>query len=175
MINAKTDRRPLPRKELLDEIPPDPVNFLREDAGDDKPKLEPNQNQRPQNKTRNRNRQDRPKQEKGNNDAELQGGSPPRPRNQNQRPKPHHEADVPPKRQIHPQQLRNERRSAVALTDPPQQGHSQQHQQNQQHTPNRQRRPNFRQPNKEGDRNNITVEITDGEVRSVKCMCLCSI
>ena len=167
----------MPPKELLDEIPPDPVNFLREDGGDDKPKSEPTrQNQRPPNKnrTQTRNRQDRPRQERGNDDIDGNlGDSPPRPRNQNQRPRqmPQQQQQNrstqeggPQKRPIHPQQLRNERRSAPVPSDEPQ-GNTQQH------TPNRQRRPNYRQPNKETDRNNITVEITDGEVRSVKCEC----
>lgn len=179
----KADRRPLPRKELLDEIPPDPVNFLREDGGDEKARAEPNQNQRPsnsKNRTHNRNRQDRPRPERSNNDdAEGSlGESPPRPRNQNQRPRqqpPHQQQQQQqnrspqegsaPRRPIHPQQLRSERRSAPAPPSDEPMGHSQQH------TPNRTRRQNYRQPNKESDRNNITVEITDGEVRSVKCMC----
>lgn len=42
----KTDRRPLPPKELLDEIPPDPVNFLREDVDDNKATNESGKGQR---------------------------------------------------------------------------------------------------------------------------------
>lgn len=163
----------MPRQDLLDEIPPDPVNFLREDGGDDKQRPEPSQSQRQPNKNRTqpRNRQDRPRQEIANNDNEGSlGDSPPRPRNQNTRPRPPQQQQQnrspqeggAPKRSVHPQQLRNERRAAPAPNDE-QQGP-------QQHTPNRQRRQNYRPPNRDGDRNNITVEITDGDVRSVKCM-----
>lgn len=170
----KTDRRPLPPKELLDEIPPDPVNFLREDVDDNKATNESGKGQRAPNKNRthNRNRQDRPKQEKSNRESEGEkGDSPPRLRNQNHRskqPQPQQNRSPQdggqPKRIVHPQQLRNERRSATALCD------ESSGQQLSPPTPNRQRQ-NFRQPNKESDRNNITVEITDGEVRSVKCVC----
>lgn len=167
------DRRPPPRQDLLDEIPPDPVNFLREDS-DDKPRPESSQNQRPPNNRNrnnnniNRNRSDRPRPERGNSnefDASI-GDSPPGPRQQNQRPRPPQQARSPqdgnsPKK-AHPQQLRTERRSVPVSSDE-QPGQFQQQ-------PNRQRRPNNRSPNKEaGDRNNITVQITDGEVRSVKC------
>lgn len=167
-----TDRRPLPRKDLLDEIPPDPVNFLRED-GEDTAKVEPSQNQRqPINRNRNynnRNRQDRPRQER-EHDEPATGDSPPRQRNQNQRPRypPQQQNRSPqdgdaPRRPTHPQQLRSERRSAPVPSDD---FNGQQHQGGQQ--PNRQRRPNNRPPNREVDRNNITVQITD-EMRSVKC------
>lgn len=163
----------MPRQDLLDEIPPDPVNFLREDGGDDKQRPEPSQSQRQPNKNRTqpRNRQDRPRQEIANNDNEGSlGDSPPRARNQNTRPRPPQQQQQnrspqeggAPKRAVHPQQLRNERRAVPAPNDE-QQGP-------QQHTPNRQRRQNYRPPNRDGDRNNITVEITDGDVRSVKCM-----
>lgn len=173
------DRRPLPRKDLLDEIPPDPVNFLREDGEDRGTEAGPNPRPSPNNKTRNnnnnRNRQDRPRTERNRNEADNNTGeSPPRPRNQNPRPRPQQPQqqrspqDVnAPKRPIHPQQLRNERRSVPAQnSNDEQQRQSGQSPQN----PNRQRRPNNRTPNKEGggDRNNITVEITDGELRSVK-------
>jgi len=163
------NRRPLPRQDLLDEIPPDPVNFLREDGDDDKQRSEPSQNQRQPNKnrTQHRNRQDRPKQEIANNDIEGSLGDIPPRRNQNPRPRQPQqqqnrslEEGGAPKRSVHPQQLRNERRAAPAPSEE-QQGP-------QQHTPNRQRRQNYRPPNKNDDRNNITVEITDGDVRSVK-------
>lgn len=166
---TNTDRRPAPRNDLLDEIPPDPVNFLRED-GDDAPRQESSQSQRaPVNRNRNnRNRPDRPRPDRSNNEGDdVTGDSPPRPRNQNQRPRPPQQQNRSPQEgsapRKPPQQLRNERRSVPQncdQTSPP--DHSQ---------PNRHRRQNNRQPtNKEGgDRNNITVQITDGEVRSVKC------
>ena len=161
-----TDRRPMPRKEFLDEIPPDPVNFLREDGDETQPKTEPNQ--RPQNNKNNRNNRNRPERQKSNNetggDAPKTGDSPPLPKPQNQRPRPNpqqqnrspQDGNSSPKKP--PQQLRNERRSV------PNQGDDQQQQ------PNRQRRPNNRPPNKDGgDIKNITVQVNDGEVRSVKC------
>lgn len=172
----------MPRKELLDEIPPDPVNFLREEGDVDKLRHEPNQNQRPpsnnsKHRNFNRNRQEWPKQEKSNNDDAITADSPPRPRN---RPRPQTQQqqqqnrspqdESAPRRQIHPQQLRSERRSAQTHSEEYQYQQQQKTgQPHQQHTPNRQRRSNNRPPNKEGgDRNNITVEFTD-EVRSVKC------
>lgn len=109
------DRRPPPRSEFSDEIPPDPVNFLREEGNKDvaeegedekieKPpqKLRTNNNNQP-----NRNRGPRPagnnnqprlqnnKSQSSNNNQEASetGDSPSRPKNNHnnqQRPRPHH-------------------------------------------------------------------------------------
>lgn len=180
LSSINTDRRPMPRNEFLAEIPPDPTNFLRED-GDDTAKAEPGQTPRPQNNrnrnNNNRNRSDRPRPDRSSKDGDtVSGDSPNRPRNQRPRPqqpqnRSPQDPNAPVKRPTPPSQLRNERRSAPAPegeqhnqrspTGPPNQSQ-----------PNRQRRPNSnRQPNKEGgvDRNNITVQISEGEVRSVKC------
>lgn len=171
--SSETDRRPLPRQDLLDEIPPDPVNFLRED-GEDKANQEPSPKPRPPNNRNNNNRirQDRSRPESYRNEVDNNTGEAPSgPRNQNQRRPPQQqrspEESNAPKRATHPQQLRSERRTAPVQSNEAQQRNSGQSPQN----PNRQRRQNNRQPNKEGgeQRNNITVEITDGEVRSVKC------
>lgn len=151
------------------------MNFLRED-GDDTAKVEPSQNQRqPINRNRNynnRNRQDRPRPGHDEHDEPVTGDSPPRARNSTQRPRypPQQQNRSPqdgdaPRRPTHPQQLRSERRSAPVPSDD---FNGQQHQGQGGQQPNRQRRPNNRPPNREVDRNNITVQITD-EMRSVKC------
>ncbi|CRL01373.1 CLUMA_CG014339, isoform A [Clunio marinus] len=163
------ERRPQTRKELLNEIPDDPVNFLRREDDDEKPKGDSNQNHKTGNRNNrnNRNRQERPRQERSNNErseANNSGESPPRQRNQNQRPReqrPQHQQQSSSPQDGNsvrkpPQQLRTERRTAPDQSPK----HSQ---------PNRHRRPHPKSPNKEGaELNNLTVQISDGEVRSVK-------
>lgn len=171
LFSICADRRPMPRKEFLDEIPPDPVNFLREDGDEATPRPEPIQRQ--QSNKNPRNNRNRPERQRSNNESvggdSNSGDSPPRPRNQNQRPRQQQQQQRSPPQEGNsprkpPQQLRSERRSAPPQSDEISTGHSQQQQ------PNRQRRPNNRPPNKEsGDIKNITVQVTDGEVRSVKC------
>lgn len=106
------DRRPPPRSEFSDEIPPDPVNFLREDIkdvgkdeGDEEKSDQPSQQQRPKNHNnrsgqQNRNRGPRPARNANQNQQEASGetgDSPPRPKSNQHRPRPHHNNNSSPK------------------------------------------------------------------------------
>lgn len=187
------NRRPILGKKQLDEIPPDPVNFLRDDG--DSTNAESQQNRRPQQNNNNRNRNNprnqRPR-EAANNDYKSGDASGPRQKNPNYRPRPqqnnnqnnrnfgandaqqavNRDNNSNSPRKTHPQQLRTERRSAQGTesntesnADP---NKATAQQQNRPRRPNNDNRPRPKS-NKEKieGKNDITVEVTD-EVRSVK-------
>lgn len=183
-------RKPVDKKQL-DEIPPDPVNFLREDADSEaiKKNVEPQQHQQHQ-QNNNRNRRN-PRPPRSNNQGDVpafSNNSDGRPRFQNN-PRPR----LPPQQQsnrgahdsnngsitqnsssprkIYPQALRTERRTIQ--TDGSNQAGTEEPVKNEKSptTTSRPRRPIQKQQqrpiNKDGERNNLTVNLTD-EVRSVK-------
>lgn len=180
-------------KKYLDEIPPDPVNFLREEVAEDGSEPKP-----PQNQQQHRNRRN-PRPARSNNQGEVSfssnstEGRPSRQpyHNNNPRPRPQNNnrgahdnesntQNLSSPRKIHPQALRTERRTLPQDTSnnntaeqaTAKEGCAEKSPTSALHT-NRPKRPIQKQqqrPNRDGnnERNNLTVQITDDSVRSVK-------
>jgi hypothetical protein len=132
------NRKPTLDKKSLDEIPPDPVNFLREDQGEDQTVQErpqpPNQRRNqprqrgPPNHNRNSTNQqpsgDRPQQHQSPRDSNQQQQRNNNPRNKQNNPRRDNtntqgggdSTTAPPPRRPHPQALRNERRTVNNAT-----------------------------------------------------------
>lgn len=183
-------RKPTLDKKHLDEIPPDPVNFLREDVEGEKSAepREPRPQQQQQHNNRNRrnprpqyrgnpgggyNQGERPERNEGNNPEGRPRQQRPRPPPQYRNAQDNYGSNNPQNsstspRKIHPQALRTERRQLP--TDS-----SNNNEQQQSADPSTANRPprraiqkqQQRPITKEGERSNLTVQITD-EVRSVK-------
>lgn len=190
-------RKPTLDKKYLDEIPPDPVNFLREEVDGDGNKIstEPRPQQQQQ-QSNNRNRRN-PRPPRVNNQDEKSEAQPANGNNSEGRPRqPHHNnprsrpypqsnrgaqdqpssQNSPSPRKFNPQALRTERRTLP--TDANEESTAAKEGSTEKSPPtsaqaNRPKRAIQKQQQRptsrdgNNDRNNLTVNITD-EVRSVK-------